>query len=196
MTSPRPNRFHGRVTRDAACAVPGCPDAGEFRAPLPQSCNRDGPPNYRWLCLDHVRQFNAGYDYFSGMNQDQIYAAQSPMSGWESETRAFRAAGSADLPPRWADFKDPMDALGGRFRQRMDEARREAADPRFDRDEHRALKILQLDGDVDRTILRRRYAELLRQYHPDRNGGDRRHEKRLAEVMEAYQLLKKARAFA
>lgn len=196
MTSPRHDRFHGRVARDADCTVPGCREAGEFRAPLRHHISQDGPPAYRWLCLDHVRQFNAGYDFFAGMTDDQIYAAQSPMAGWESETRAFRAAGSADLPPRWADFKDPMDALGGRFRERMDEARREAADPRFTREEHRALKLLQLDGSADRSTLRRRYAELLRQYHPDRNGGDRRFEKRLTEVMDAYQLVKKSRAFA
>src|SRR3546814_6809678 len=80
------------------------------------------------------------------MNADQILAAQSPTAGWETESRAFRAAGSADLPPRWADFRDPMDALGARFRQRMDQARREAADPRFTRDEHRAMEVLGLEG--------------------------------------------------
>jgi hypothetical protein len=148
--------------------VPGCPDAGEFRAPASRTPSQDGPPQYRWLCLDHIREFNASYDYFAGMNADQIYAAQSPMHGWESEARAFRQAGSADLPPRWADFKDPIDALGARFRQRMD----------------------------DRRTLRRRYADLLRRYHPDRNGGDRSHEKALQAVIEAYTALSKAAAFA
>ena len=156
----------------------------------------DGPPQYRWLCLDHVREFNAGYNYFEGMNADQIMAAQSPTAGWETESRTFRAAGSADLPPRWADFKDPMDALGARFRQRMDEARREAADPRFTREEHRALQLMGLATDADRAALRRRYSELVRKYHPDRNGGDRSHEVRLGEVVAAYQLLRKARPFA
>ena len=123
-------------------------------------------------------------------------AAQSPTAGWETESRTFRAAGSADLPPRWADFKDPMDALGARFRQRMDEARREAADPRFTREEHRALQLMGLATDADRAALRRRYSELVRKYHPDRNGGDRSHEVRLGEVVAAYQLLRKARPFA
>lgn len=196
MTSPRPDRFHGRVPRDADCAVPGCDDRGEFRAPISPHRGADGPPDYRWMCLDHVRNFNAGYNYFAGMSEDQIVAAQSPTAGWETESRSFRAAGSADLPPRWADFKDPIDALGARFRQRMDEARREASAPRFNREEHRALKSLDLPSDCARSDLRRRYAELLRKYHPDRNGGDRRFEKHLTEVVSAYQLLKKSRAFA
>lgn len=89
-----------------------------------------------------------------------------------------------------------MDALGARFRQRMDEARREAADPRFTREEHRALQLMGLATDADRAALRRRYSELVRKYHPDRNGGDRSHEVRLGEVVAAYQLLRKARPFA
>jgi len=196
MTSPRPNRFHGRVPREAACAVPGCREPGEFRAPLSPHRSPDGPPPWRWLCLDHVREFNAGYNFFEGMSADEIMAAQSPTAGWETESRAFRAAGSADLPPRWADFRDPMDALGARFRQRMDEARREAADPRFSREEHRALQTMALAPDADRAALRRRYSELVRKYHPDRNGGDRSHETRLSEVVAAYQLLRKSRVFA
>src|SRR3546814_8181294 len=74
-----------------------------------------------------------------------------------------------------------MDALGARFRQRMDQARREAADPRFTRDEHRAMEVLGLEGKSDRSALRRRYSELVRKYHPDRNGGDRSHETRRSE---------------
>ncbi|MES2136752.1 MAG: DnaJ domain-containing protein, partial [Pseudomonadota bacterium] len=42
----------------------------------------------------------------------------------------------------------------------------------------------------------KRYSGLVRRYHPDKNGGDRSHEGRLGEVIEAYQLLRKAAAFA
>jgi curved DNA-binding protein CbpA len=43
--------------------------------------------------------------------------------------------------------------------------------------------------------VRRAYSGLVRRFHPDKNGGDRRHEKRLGEVIEAYQLLRKSAAF-
>jgi DnaJ domain len=199
-SSSRPsNRYHGRVPRHETCAIYGCPHEGEFRAPLSHRPSLDGPQPWRWLCLEHIREFNASYDYFAGMSADQIYAAQTPMHGWETESRTFRAAGSADLPPRWADFKDPIDAIGARFRQRMDAAReeqRQAADPRFTREEHRALKVMGLTAECDRRTLRRRYADLVRRYHPDRNGGDRSHEKALQAVIEAYTALAKAQAFA
>jgi DnaJ-class molecular chaperone len=78
----------------------------------------------------------------------------------------------------------------------MDEARREAADPRFTREEHRAMQLMELTADADRAMLRKRYSELVRRYHPDRSGGDRSFESRLNEVVGAYQLLRKTKAFA
>ncbi|WP_425299848.1 J domain-containing protein [Pseudomonas asplenii] len=50
--------------------------------------------------------------------------------------------------------------------------------------------------DSDRKGLRQRYSELVRRYHPDRNGGDRSHEARLQEVVDAYNHLRKLGAFA
>ena len=59
-----------------------------------------------------------------------------------------------------------------------------------------ALEVMGLGSDTDRTRLRRRYSELVRRYHPDRNGGDRKHEVQLNAVVEAYQLLRKSAALA
>lgn len=190
-------RFHGRVAGTGrVCAVPGCEEPGEFRAPLaPGGQHGDQPPVYRWLCLDHVREFNARYNFFAGMTPDEISAAQRPYAGWERETRAFASAG-ADRPPAWADFSDPLDAIGARFRNRMaDEAVRRDDKPLSEAD-RRSLKVLGLETNADRRALRSRYSELVRQYHPDRNGGDRSHEARLQAVIDAYQALRKSPAFA
>ncbi|MFM9829579.1 MAG: J domain-containing protein [Sphingomonas sp.] len=173
---------------------PGCGQPGEFRAPPangPQP--RDEPAPYRWFCLEHVRAFNARYNFFAGMEPDEIVAAQRPYAGWERETRAF-AANGADRPPAWADFSDPLDAIGARFRERG-QAMRKDGRPLSDA-ERRALKVLGLDTDADRRTLRRRYAELVRKFHPDRNGGDRSFEKPLQNVIAAYQQLKGSAAFA
>jgi hypothetical protein len=185
-------RFHGRVEgSDRPCAMPGCTQAGEFRAPARDARPSEGPPPFRWMCLDHVRAFNARYNFFDGMSPEEIQAAQRPFGGWERETRAF--SGSADRGPRWADFPDPLDAIGARFRR--DDVARDDGRALSTRDREN-LKILGLSIDCDRTALRKRYGELVRRYHPDRNGGDRSHEGALRKVIDAYQQLKGAPAFA
>lgn len=198
MPSPR---FHGRVeSTGQGCEAPGCREAGEFRAPGRRPNGFDGPGEWRWFCLQHVREFNAGYDWFEGMSAEEIIAAQSPVAGWRTETRAFRPDAGVDGVPRWADYADPLDAIAARargIRSRAEgRAREAAATVRFSADESRALEVMGLGRDTDRTRLRRRYSELVRRYHPDRNGGDRRHEAQLTAVVDAYQLLRKSAALA
>ncbi len=192
------DRFHGRrEAQGRQCDWPGCAEPGEFRAPGGRAPGFDGPGDYRWFCLDHVRAFNAGYDYFSGMSPEEIYAAQSPLHGWERETRAFSPTAGIDSPPRWADYTDPLEAISARARDHM--RMRMPAERKDGRvvspEERRALDVLGLPLDADRKALRGRYSDLVRRYHPDRNGGDRSYETRLQGVVEAYQLLRKAAAF-
>lgn len=182
--------MHGRVegARDR-CAVPGCRAPGEFKAPL-QPANFDGPGSWRFLCLEHVREHNSKYNFFEGMSPDEITEAQSPIAGWDRATRAFAHAGS-DPAPSWSDFADPLEAISGRFRRKRNEAT-----SRFSPHEQWALSILGLGEDADLKAVRSSYSKLVRRFHPDRNGGDRSHEGRLGEVIEAYQTLRKSAAFA
>ena len=188
MASSNP-KFHGRVEGAAdRCAVPGCSEPGEFKAPV-EPANFNGPGSWRFLCLDHVREHNSSYNYFSGMSPDEISAAQSPYGHWEPAVRAFSA--TPGTGPAWSDFVDPLDAIAARFR-----FSRTQAPSRFSQPERRALSVLGLPEDADRHALRSRYSKLVRRYHPDKNGGDRSHETRLREVIEAYQALKASPAFA
>ncbi len=193
----RPNaRFHGRMDNGGQpCAEAGCPEPGEFRAPpLEGAGDGSGPPQFRWMCLEHVRAFNSRYNFFAGMTADEIHHAQRPMAGWERETRAFARAGTGDQGPRWADFSDPLDAIGARYRREVAPERTDGK-PLSGQDRS-SLKALGLAPDADRHALRKRYSELVRRFHPDRNGGDRSFEGELQKVIAAYQQLRQAPAFA
>ena len=186
----RGKRFHGRVQHDTptACAMPGCEHPGEFRAPRG---NRGGGRDWQWLCLDHVRAFNAGYNYYDGMTPEEIAHAQSPHPSWERGTRAFASNAYAR-----SDIDDPLGILRQRYAKGAF-ARATAKNGRVltgkDRD---ALSVLRLDEEASLADIRRRYTELVRQYHPDANGGDRTHERKLQDVIDAYTHLKSAAAFA
>jgi hypothetical protein len=190
----KPNRFHGRVESDGRiCAIDGCAEEGEFRAPPIYGVRHgyDGPGEYRWLCLDHVREFNQSYDFFDGMDQEQIFEAQHPVRGWDSNRRIYQT-GPSDAPA-WSDFTDPLDAIGSRFTASV--SRPQTPGRTVSAGDRKALKTLGLGEDAERSDIRRRYSELVRKYHPDRNGGDRTQEKHLAEVIAAYTQLKESPDF-
>jgi DnaJ domain len=202
MSAPRnPDRFHGRMRGSARpCARPQCRERGEFRAPNPygRPPGPNGPGDYQWLCLDHVREFNSGYDWFAGMTAAEIAAAQSPTNVWPNETRAFRADGNVDSPPKWADFHDPLDAISARFKARADEAMATVGrnGRMLSSEDRQALTTLGLGLDADIRAIRSAYSALVRKYHPDKNGGDRRQEKALQDVIAAYQQLRTSAAYA
>lgn len=133
------------------------------------------------------------------MSAEEISAAQAPGSGWRTESPSFRPTAGVDGMPRWADFDDPLDAISARAHGIKSRAQREAQmamDGRFSPDEAGALETMGLGVDTDLRRLRRRYSELVRRYHPDRNGGDRKFEGRLRKVVDAYQILRKCAAIA
>ncbi len=191
------DKFGGRTQANGRiCSVPGCNAPGEFRAPAwtGQRSSWDGPGAYRYLCLDHVREFNAGYDYFAGMDADEIYEAQHPASAWRNAERSW--PGGSDPAPRWADFADPLDAIGARFRGGISREAAEQMGPPLSASERKALNTLGLDEDADKRAIRRAYSNKLRAFHPDRNGGDRSHEKKLQAVVDAWQTLRKSEVFS
>ena len=66
------------------CDMPGCAQAGEFKAPKDRGLNQ-----YYYFCLPHVQEYNKAWDYFSGMSpadiEEQIFKANI----WDRPTRRF-----------------------------------------------------------------------------------------------------------
>ncbi|MDX1732143.1 MAG: DnaJ domain-containing protein, partial [Aurantimonas coralicida] len=58
--------------------------------------------------------------------------------------------------------------------------------------EHKAFETLDLTDEASGEAIRTRYKQLVKQLHPDANGGDRGTEDKLREVIQAYKLLKQS----
>ena len=58
--------------------------------------------------------------------------------------------------------------------------------------ELKSLEALDLAEGVDRVQIKARFKELVKRHHPDANGGDKRSENRLREIIQAYNYLKQA----
>lgn len=182
--SPRQDRFGGRVAQEAAqpCAVADCLGTGEFRAPL-SNRGRQAGEGWQWLCLDHVRAFNASYNYFDGLDPEEVFRQTRPSQGWERTTRPF-AHGAT--PP----MGDAHDILGDRFGRTQAFTDTKTPPKPLKKQDIDAFRTLGLAVGVSKEEIRAAYREQVRRYHPDRHGGDRRHEAKLQRVIEAYTHLK------
>jgi hypothetical protein len=59
----KPQCDEPREAEGPVCERPGCKAQGSFRAPKGRS--QEG--RYFNFCLEHVREYNASYNYFAGM---------------------------------------------------------------------------------------------------------------------------------
>ncbi|HET9018229.1 MAG TPA: molecular chaperone DnaJ, partial [Acetobacteraceae bacterium] len=64
------------------CDMPGCGGAGEYRAPKSRQSLRE----YWWFCLEHVRAYNAAWDFYKGMSPAQIEAEMRADTHWQRPT--------------------------------------------------------------------------------------------------------------
>lgn len=181
---PRP----ASAERRTACDHPGCEAKGEFRAPM----GRDREGQYFCFCLDHVREYNARYNYFNGMSDEAV-------SRWMKDALTGHR-------PTWA-MGQGLDrgevgrgAEGGVARPSGPAARfwrrnapKSQTPPRYGVAALKALEALDLDEKAEPEAIRLRYKELVKRLHPDANGGDRSSEGKLREIIHAYKYLRSAK---
>ena len=164
------------------CAAAGCGEPAAYRAPR----SRERLADYMWLCLEHVRAYNKAWDYYAGMSVAEIEAHVRADTTWRRPSWPF---GTGHEEGR-ANPRDPFDLFPGEQRAAHDGSERLSP---ADAAEKQALDVMNLSPPVTAETVKLRYKELVKQLHPDVNGGDRRAEERLKLVNDAYRTLSAAR---
>ena len=175
------------------CQWKGCGRPAPHRAP--KGRGRDG--EYFAFCVDHVRAYNAAYNYFDGMSDAEVTDFQKDaMTGhrptWKvgANSWAHGTASGVSGARGGAGFQahDPH----GLFAERARQAREEPVARRLKPIEKKSLEALHLPESATKGEIKARFKELVKRHHPDSNGGDTRTEDTLREIIQAYNYLKKA----
>lgn len=172
------------------CNHPGCAERGEYRAPRSRHALR----SYIWFCLEHVRAYNKAWDYYANMDAADIERHVREDVTWQRPTWPLGPRSGPDS----IDGRGP--GINDGFGVYEESVGRAGAGPDSEGGarEHRtlrapereALDVMDLAPPVTLEIVRDRYKELVKQLHPDANGGDKRAEERLKLVNHAYSTLK------
>lgn len=174
------------------CEKEGCEELAACS--LPKSPRQ---PNERiWYCLAHARDHNKNWNYFEGLSETEAQAARAAQIYGERPTwsmgknerarAAMNARGAADADDAHGLFKEQARAQAearGTYREGK----------RLTKLQVKAFETLALPHTAPAGEIRRRYAELVRRFHPDSNDGDRSAEEQLSDVVKAHTILKKAR---
>lgn len=189
----RPDPEAELKSRAPRCQWDGCEEPGMHRAPVGRS--REG--EYFRFCIDHVREYNKGYNYFSGLRDTDIARFQKEALTGHRPTWTMGINASAKTTPDFAQkrsgragyynrMRDPFNLFNGAEYTQETRTRKPKAL------EAKALETLGLGDNATGAEIKARYKELVKRHHPDANGGDRGSEDRFRDVIQAYRVLKQS----
>jgi len=163
------------------CMAQGCECVAEYRAPRSRQELRD----YIWFCLEHIRAFNQSWNYYDGIEGEELEQEIRRATTWERPTWKFGTGAAGQPSNSNFSFEDSF----GLFN---DDARpQSSAYDHLDPEERKAWALFDLSPDSDMTQLKKRYNELAKKYHPDHNQGSSKAEELLKEINLAYSFLRR-----
>jgi curved DNA-binding protein CbpA len=173
------------------CQWDGCDKQGLHRAPV----GRNAEGQFFLFCFEHVKEYNKGYNYFSGLSDSEIARYQKEAITGHRPTWTVGVNKAARNSPLHSEIRsgahsrvrDPFGfvAHGGPGGPRFEPQARKLKTL-----ETKAFDTMGLTASATAKDIKTRYKELVKKHHPDANGGDRGSEDRFREVIQAYQLLK------
>jgi curved DNA-binding protein CbpA len=171
------------------CQWDGCDKPGAHRAPV----GRNAEGQFFLFCFEHVKEYNKGYNYFSGLSDGEIARYQKEAITGHRPTWTVGVNKAAGNGPLHSDIRSGTNRVRDPFgfvQGRGNGPRFEPQERKLKTLEARAFDTMGLGANATAKDIKTRYKELVKKHHPDANGGDRGSEDRFREVIQAYQLLK------
>jgi len=157
------------------CDWNNCLEEGKYKAPI----EKDNSKKFRLLCLIHVKEFNKNWNYFQGMNDNQIYDFIKSDMTWHKPTQSFSSSDNF-FKILWNNAL--KDELNGKFNH--------LNKFKFNHNDLKAFSILGLSVGLKWEKIQEKFKKLVKKFHPDMNLGNKKYEDKLKVITLAYTQLK------
>ena len=162
------------------CDWNNCFEIGEYRAPI----EKDNSKNFRLLCLKHVKEFNKNWNYFSGMNDEEVINFLKSDITWHKPTQGFSSSDNF-FKVLWNNvLNEGFDDL--KFKKHLNNDR----NLKFNNNDIKAFAVLGISVGLKWDKIQQKFKKLVKKFHPDINSGDKNYEEKLKVITLAYTQLK------
>ena len=162
------------------CDWNNCFEIGEYRAPI----EKDNSKNFRLLCLKHVKEFNKNWNYFSGMNDEEVINFLKSDITWHKPTQGFSSSDNF-FKVLWNNvLNEGFDDL--KFKKHLNNDR----NLKFNNNDIKAFAVLGISVGLKWDKIQQKFKKLVKKFHPDINSGDKVYEEKLKVITLAYTQLK------
>jgi curved DNA-binding protein CbpA len=169
------------------CQWDGCEKTGTHRAPV----GRDAEGLYLLFCLEHVKDYNKGYNFATGLSDADIARYQREATTGARPTWGTIVNQGSEIPMPSTVRSGSAKTLNARKTAAQRQAQRADLQKRKLKVlEAKAFETLGLSPDAKPEDIKSRYKERLKMHHPDTNQGNRTAEDELRASIEAHKILK------
>ncbi len=162
------------------CAWENCYKIGEYKAPT----EKDNSKKYKLLCLAHIKEFNKNWNYFSDMNEQQIFNFLKSDMTWHKQTQSFSSSDNF-FKILWNN------ALNDEINSSYFKIENGHLNKfKFDSNDIKAFSILGISVGLKWKKIQEKFKKLVKKFHPDMNAGNKKYEDKLKVITLAYTQLK------
>ncbi len=162
------------------CDHKSCKKIGSYKAPI----EKDNSKKFKWLCLDHIKEFNRNWDYFKGMSDQEVCEFLKSDMTWHKPTQSFNSPNNF-FSILW---KNTLNEVGGILSNGHGKYIKTIIN--FSNKDIEAFKIIELEVGTKWEKIQNQFKKLVKKYHPDMNAGNKKFEEKLKIVTLAYTQLK------
>ena len=132
------------------CEWPNCQRKGEYKAPT----SREKLREFKWFCLEHVKLYNKGWDYFKGRTTDEIYNEISNDALWHR--------------PTWEKIKKYKFLDSHEFNdEKVNMSNQKPEAETRNTIIENCAKVLELKLPIKISALKKQYKKMVKKFHPD-----------------------------
>jgi len=168
------------------CDHANCTERGEYRAPI----SRLRLNEYYLFCLKHVAIYNKSWDFYRGLNVDQIELSIRKDAVWDRPSWPLKGNPS-NIMNQLREFLNNDYSLFEKEKDLQDFLKNKIIDEKLTNEEQKSLKILSLSMPISVDEIKKKYKKLVKIFHPDVNDNNKEAEKQFKEINEAYKTLLK-----
>ncbi len=166
------------------CDKNGCKERGEFRAPK----SRISLNEYYFFCLDHVKEYNKSWDFYKGLSVNQIENSMREDIIWNRPSWPLKGNPHNVIEQINNFFNDSIKEIN-LDRINNDYFKNKLLDENLTTDENKALSTLELKLPLTLEKIKKNYKKLVKIFHPDVNGNNKKAEEKFKEINKSYRIL-------
>jgi curved DNA-binding protein CbpA len=177
------------ASEDPRCEWKGCKEDGICRAPK----SRQEIKLFLWFCKKHVREYNLSWNYYAGMTSEEVENDVRRDVIWQRPSWKIGSFNSNKPDLSSNRINDPFKFFNSESPSKFTKSKYEELHT-LDDVQRNALKIFELTIPISAEIIKTKYKELVKLYHPDTNHFCKKNSREISsdkikDINEAYQIL-------